>query len=132
MKKLILFSTLLALVTSCNFYEVEPRYDHRDKFVGYFDVEEYSNTYGDYTYYEVRISTSRHRDEIVIDNFYAANLRVYATVSYNDVRIPYQVVNGYEIEGTGTLYHNELTLSYRVKDLYNNARSNYCETVAWR
>ena len=132
MKNLILFSALLLFAASCTFYDVEPRYDHRDKFLGYYDVEEYSETYGEYTFYEMRISRSRHDREIYLDNFYAADLRVYATVSFDDLRIPFQVVDGYEIEGSGTLYHDELNLTYRVKDLYDNSVSDYCETVAWR
>ena len=132
MKNLILFSVLFVFATSCTFYDVEPRYDHRDKFVGYYDVEEYSETYGEYTFYEMRISRSRHDREIYLDNFYASDLRVYATVSFDDIRIPFQVVDGYEIEGSGTLYHDELNLTYRVKDLYDHSVSDYCETVAWR
>ena len=132
MKNLILFSVLFVFATSCTFYDVEPRYDHRDKFVGYYDVEEYSETYGEYTFYEMRISRSRHDREIFLDNFYASDLRVYATVSFDDIRIPFQVVDGYEIEGSGTLYHDELNLTYRVKDLYDHSVSDYCETVAWR
>jgi len=133
MKKLILFTGLIVFATSCTFYDVEPRYDHRDKFVGYYDVEEYSQTYGDYTHYEMRISRSPYDDrEIYLNNFYAADIRVYATVSYDDIRIPFQVIDGYEVEGTGTLYRDELNLSYRVKDLYDNSVSDYCETIAWR
>ena len=132
MKNLILFSALFVFATSCTFYDVEPRYDHRDKFVGYYDVEEYSETYGEYTFYEMRISRSRHDREIYLDNFYASDLRVYATVSFDDIRIPFQVVDGYEIEGSGTLYHDELNLTYRVKDLYDHSVCDYCEIVAWR
>lgn len=132
MKNLIFFSVLLVFATSCTFYDVEPRYDHRDKFVGYYDVEEYSETYGDYTYYEMRVTRSRYEREVYLNNFYAADIRVYATVSYDNIRIPFQVVDGYEIEGSGTLSRDQLNLSYRVKDLYNQSGSDYCETVAWR
>lgn len=132
MKNLILFTAVVFLVSSCTFYDVEPRYDSREQFVGYYEVEEYSETYDDITYYEMRISKSRHDREIYLDNFYASDLRVYATVSLNDIRIPFQVVDGYEIEGSGTLYHDELNLSYRVKDLYDHSVSDYCETVAWK
>jgi hypothetical protein len=132
MKNLILFTALLVFASSCTFYDVEPRYDHRDKFVGYYDVEEYSETYGDYTFYEMRITRSPHDREIFLDNFYAADLRVYAIVSFDDIRIPLQVIDGYEVEGTGTLHHDELNLSYRVKDLLDHSVSDYCETVAWR
>ncbi len=132
MKNYILFSLLTVIAGSCTFYDVEPRYDQREKFLGYYDVEEYSNTYRDYTYYEIRITRSRHDREVYLNNFYAADLRVYAVISFNDLRIPYQVVDGYEIEGSGTLYGDQLSLSYRVKDLYDYNTSNYCETVAWR
>lgn len=132
MKSFILFSVLLVFATSCTFYDVEPRYDQRDKFVGYYDVEEYSETYGEYTFYEMRISRAPHDREIYLNNFYAADLRVYATVSYDDIRIPFQVADGYEIEGSGTLFHDELKLLYRVKNIYDNSVADYCETVAWR
>ena len=132
MKNLILFTAVVFLASSCTFYDVEPRYDSRDKFVGYYDVEEFSETYNDITYYEMRISRSRYDREVYLDNFYASDLRVYAIVTFDDIRIPFQVVDGYEIEGSGTLYHDELNLSYRVKDIYDNSVADYCETVAWR
>lgn len=132
MKSLILFPALLVFATSCTFYDVEPRYDERDKFVGYYDVEEYSETYGEYTFYEMRISRARFDREIYLNNFYAADLRVYATVNFDNIRIPLQVVDGYEIQGSGTLFRDELRMSYRVKDLYDNSVSDYCETLAWR
>ena len=131
MKKLIVFGGLLLVASSC-YYDVEPRYDSRDKFLGYYDVEEYSETYHETTYYEMRITRSPYRNEVYIDNFYAADLRVYATVTFDDIRIPFQVVDGYEIEGTGTLYHDELNLNYRVRDTYDHTVADYCETVAWR
>lgn len=132
MKSLISFTALVLLATSCTFYDVEPRYDSRDKFVGYYDVEEYSETYNDITFYEMRISKSGYGREIYLNNFYGADIRVYATVSFDEIRIPYQVVDGYEIEGSGSIYRNELSLSYRVKDLYDDSVSDFCETTAWR
>jgi hypothetical protein len=132
MKNLIFFIAMAVFASSCTFYDVEPRYDHRDKFVGYYDVEEYSQTYGEYTFYEMRITTSPHDREIFLNNFYASDIRVYAIVSFDDIRIPFQVVDGYEIEGSGSLYHDELNLTYRVKDLYDHSVSDYCETVAWK
>ena len=132
MKKLIFSAAILILASSCNYYDVEPRYDVRDKFLGSYDVEEYSETFEDYTYYEMQISKSRYDNEVYLDNFYAADISVYANISFEDIRIPNQVVDGYEIEGTGSLYEDELHLSYRVKDLYNHTVADYCETVAWR
>ena len=132
MKNFIPFIALIILTSACTFYDVEPRYDSRAKFVGYYDVEEFSETYNDITYYTLRISKSGYDREIYLNNFYAADLRVYATINYDDIRIPSQVVDGYEIEGSGNLYHNELNLTYRVKDLYGNSIADYCDTKAWR
>jgi hypothetical protein len=132
MKNLISFTAFVLVASSCTFYDVEPRYDSRDKFVGYYDVEEYSETYNDITFYDMRISKSGYEREIYLHNFYAADIRVYATVAFDEIRIPFQVVDGYEIEGSGTLYRNELNLTYRVNDLYDDSISDYCETVAWK
>ncbi|MGC1241388.1 MAG: hypothetical protein WA874_07360 [Chryseosolibacter sp.] len=132
MKNFIAFAALILVVASCNDYDVEPRYDDRNRFVGYYDVEEYSETYDEITTYEMRISRSRYEREIYIDNFYASDLRVYAIVSYDEIRIPFQIVDGFEIEGSGRLRHGELTLSYRVKDTYDYSVADYCETVGWR
>ena len=132
MRSLLSFNVLIMLVSACNMYEVEPRYDSRDRFVGYYEVEEYSETYSDITYYQLRISKSAYDREIYLHNFYAADIRVYATVNYDDIRIPSQIVDGFEIEGSGTLYRNELTLNYRVIDLYDDSLADYCETRAWR
>ena len=132
MKNLISFIALILLASSCTFYDVEPRYDSRDKFVGYYDVEEFSETYQDITYYTLRISKSAYDREIYLHNFYAADILVHATVNFDDIRIPFQIVDGFEIEGSGTFYRNELNLNYRVKDSYDNSYADYCETRAWR
>ena len=42
------------------------------------------------------------------------------------------VVDGYEIEGSGDMYEDQLNLSYRVTDTYSHSVTDYCETVAWR
>jgi hypothetical protein len=130
MKRLFLLLTPIVLLTSCYFEEVQPRYDDRDRIVGYYDVEEYSNTYHDLTYYSFRVGKSGYHDEIYIDNFYAADIRVYARISYNTITIHSQVVNGYEVEGTGTIFGNEIELNYRVRDRYNNSYTDFCETTA--
>ncbi len=132
MKTIISFIALILLASGCYMGDVEPRYDSRDRFVGYYEAEEYSDTYNTTTYYKLRISKSGYDREIYLNNFYDADIRVYATVNFDDLRIPLQVVDGYEIEGTGTLYRNELTLQYRVEDLYENTFADFCETSAWR
>ena len=131
MKTIILLFFTAIMISSCTIYDVEPRYDRRDKIVGLYEVEEYSETYNDFTYYSLTISKSGYAREIYLHNFYDAGIRVYAVLNYDGITIPYQVVDGYEIEGNGTVFGNELNLSYRVKDRYNNLPSDFCDTKAW-
>lgn len=132
MRTIISFLALILFASGCYTYDVEPRYDARDKFIGYYDAEEYSDTYHVTTYYQLRISKSGYNREIFLNNFYDADLRVFATVHFDEISIPLQVVDGYEIEGSGVLYRDELTLRYSVADLYENTYTDYCETIAWR
>ena len=132
MKRLLLILIVAVLVASCNYYDVEPRYDARDKVVGSYDVEEYSETYNHYTTYSMYISKSRYTREIYIDNFYAAEIRVYAYLDYDRITIPYQIIDGYEVEGAGTVYGSSISMHYRVKDTYTNSNTDFCETDAWR
>lgn len=119
------------IFSACTETYYEPRYDPRDRVVGYYEVEEYSDTFDDITYYSLRISKSGYDDELYLNNFYAVNIRVYAILDDNYIRIPWQVVDGYEIEGSGTVHRNKLHLNYRVKDRYNHTPADYCETTAW-
>jgi len=132
MRRLLPLFVLSVAISSCDVYEPEPRYDARDKVIGQYDIEEYSNTYHETTYYSFYIRKSGYSREIIIDNFYASDIRVYAYLDYNKITIPYQVINGYEIEGTGAVYGNSLSFNYRVRDTYHNSYSDFCETQAWR
>jgi len=129
MKRLMFALAALVLMTSCELTVIEPRYDHRDQVTGYYDIEEYSQTYDDYTYYSVHITKdSYHTGIIYLNNFYGADITVEAYLDYDRVTIPYQMVNGYEIEGAGTLHGDHLNLNYRVKDLYNHSAADFCDT----
>lgn len=134
MKTFITFVFALVMLTSCDVYMVEPRIDHRDAIVGYYDMEEYSETYHEYVYYDFNISKSRHSSrEIFLDNFYASDLHVYAYVDNNYITIPFQIVNGYEIEGHGTLHRgSELQLYYTVSDIYHHGATDICDSYAVR
>jgi hypothetical protein len=133
MKRFIVFVLPIMLLSGCDINIIEPVYDSRDNVTGHYDVEEYSETYNDMTYYSLRISKSSYSNrEVYLHNFYAVDIRVYATLDYDKIRIPYQVVDGYEVEGVGTLNGDELTLSYRIKDLHGYTHSDFCESVARR
>ena len=128
MKKVFTASFLLVLLASCEFNVIEPRYDYRDSITGHYGVEEYSETYNDVAYYSLSITKDYHAHyTIYINNFYASGLRVYARLEGSKITIPYQVVDDYEIEGVGTLYGHDLSINYRIKDLYHNTRTDFCE-----
>lgn len=128
MKKVIIASSLLVLMASCDVILVEPRYDYRDRMVGYYDIEEYSQTYEDYTYYSLQISKEGSSGyTIYFDNFYGANISVYAYVENDRITIPEQRVDGYEVEGTGNMQGSSISLTYRVKDIYQGTRTDFCD-----
>ena len=133
MKKLLPIILVAVAASACDVYVVEPRYDQRDVLVGHYEVEEYSETYDDLLYYDIRISKASGHDEIWMNNFYAADISVLAYVEGDRITIPYQKVSGYEIEGVGTVHHGDLHLSYTVVDLYDHhAPTDYCQADAWR
>lgn len=133
MKALIFAMVSALMLTSCFVDDdsATPRYDYRDDVVGYYEVEEYSQTFNDMTYYDIDIVRSSHRDEIWIENFYAADISVYAIVTYDRIRIPFQTVDGYEVEGSGIVKGNRIDFTYSVRDRYSRTATDFCETTAW-
>lgn len=132
MKRLIFFVLLIGL-SACEFYYYDPVYDGRDRVVGRYEMEEYSETYNDVTRYTLWIErSSRSQDALWIDNFYAVNIRVRATFAYDKITIPRQTVNGYEVEGVGTVYGSRISFSYRVKDTYNYSRTDFLDGDAFK
>ncbi len=133
MVRIISFIVILFFVASCDIYYVEPRYDVRDEIVGQYDSEEYSATYNNVTRYAVRIiKVGTSGNEIYIKNFYGVGIRVRAYVDYDRIEIPRQVIDGYEVDGVGTIFNSEISLNYRVVDLYSNDPADFCETTFWR
>jgi hypothetical protein len=133
MKKLIYLFLFLSIgLSSCEFYYLEPVYPERDRLIGRHDLDEYSETYNVSTSYSIWIErSSRYANEFYIDNFYGVDIRVCATISNGKITIHRQVVDGYEVEGVGTVYGSEISLSYSVNDLYSDTRTDFCEATAW-
>ena len=130
----VLFGSMLIWVTSCEVYVVdEPIRDDRNKFIGSYRIEEYSDTYSQITEYSISISKSRYNNNVIyIDNFYAVGIRIRAEVSGDRVIIPYQIINDYEIEGEGWYSYHEIEFDYIVTDLQRfRLRTDYCSAVAW-
>jgi hypothetical protein len=134
MKTTVYFGALVLFLSSCvGYYDNEPSsYEVRERFLGSYDVEEHSDTYHETTYYTMFIVRSYHSNEVILDGLYAANLQVYATVSNNYISIPFQVVDGFEIEGSGSYSRGRLDLHFTVYDSYADHARDYCETVAYK
>jgi hypothetical protein len=69
---------------------------------------------------------------VYIENLYIDGLSIYAIVSYDAITIPFQVIDGYEIEGVGTIYSDQISLNYYVRDRYENTIRDFCEATLWR
>lgn len=129
--KAIVPLVLLIAMSACNLYVVEPRYDYRDRIMGHYSVDEFSKTYGDYAYYGIYIYAGQGRDGIYIENLYGTGLRVRAYVSYDRITIPFQIVSGYEFEGSGRIHGRSLDLHYSVYDLYTGGPVDFLDADAW-
>lgn len=131
--KRILPVAITALMMSSCLYVVEPRVDYRDRILGRYTVDEFSRTFNDYAVYSIRISrSSQGYDVINIDNLYATGLRVKAYVRHDGITIPYQVIDGFEFEGSGTVRGGTVYLYYNVTDRYNWGPTDYLEAEGWR
>jgi hypothetical protein len=134
MKRSLIFLVFAAVMfTACDVYyiDTEQPYRSRDRIIGSHFTEEYSETYQEYYEYSVWIAPGSRANEIYIDNLYIDGLSVYATVSYDAITIPFQIIDGYEIEGAGTIYHDQISLNYYVRDRYENTRRDFCEATLW-
>ncbi len=123
------------LLTACDVYylDTEQPYRSRDRITGRHHVDEYSETYNEFIEYSVYISPASNAYEVYIDNFYGVGITVVASVSYSNITIPWQVVKGYEIEGSGTIHSSrEITFNYRVRDRYSGTPTDFCSTTFWR
>jgi len=136
MKTLVFLSAIL-LLTACDVYYVDPvvpappPYDLRDMYIGTYDISEYSSTYDEY--WDYRISIYKSSGDVVIDNFYNSGLNVYATVTPDGIYIPWQTVNGYELQGDGYIDGSKLVINYKVRDSYTEGSAwDFCGATGWR
>ena len=135
MKKLFLFASLISLASCEIYFYDDPNngWDDRDLFIGNYEMQEYSEATEQYYSYSIRIQKSCCRsDEIKISNFYGADIKVKALVYVNKVTIPRQVVDGYEVEGTGKMINGKLNLTFIVRDLRSQpAFTDFLDAEGW-
>ncbi len=120
------------LLLSCDILVIEPQYDERDRITGSYLMKEYSQTYNEYARFNVyvRKTGSVYSNNVIIENFYNTNADVWAEMVGDKIDISRQVANGYEIEGVGTVYSDEIRFNYSVKDLYYKKPVDFCESKA--
>jgi hypothetical protein len=121
---------ILLVATSCDIILVEPAYDERNRIIGSYQLEEYSQTYNDYTRFYIYIRKSGIGQQVLIENFYNSDMDVLADYQFDKIYINRQYVNGYEIEGVGTVYGNEIKFNYKVRDTYTNRPTDFCNATA--
>src|SRR5262249_41549956 len=97
--------------------------------VGSYQISEYSSTYNSTIYYNVSVSKASYTD-LYIANFYNAGISVRANLYGDKITIPWQIQDGYEIEGTGTIFGGQINLTYKVRDTYNNWETDFCNSSA--
>ncbi|MCB0494559.1 MAG: hypothetical protein KDC79_00360 [Cyclobacteriaceae bacterium] len=116
------------------FYDDDPSYwDDRDLIVGFYKVDEYSETTDEYFNYEIDIVKSCCNDnEVLIRNFYDVDLEVYGYFSGYKLTIPRQYIGRYEIEGTGRMENSHLNMSYVVRNPDVYPASDFLSATAWR
>ena len=100
MKKLLYMSMAVVglLITSCasdkkdDPASPEPSTDPRDKYVAYWNVSENSAVAGTNTHTVNIIKSTTNSSEIIINNFSGLSVSARASVSNNNLTIPYQQI----------------------------------------
>ncbi len=132
-KSAIILLLSLVLLQSCEFFYTDPYYDARDRVTGTYQVDEYSQTFNGYIQYTIRILKSSNRDRVLIENFYDAGITVSAEFYSDKIIIPRQKRDGFEVEGTGTVWGNKINFTFSVRDTYvRNKPTDFCEAEAWK
>ncbi len=130
-----LYLLLFLALGSCQIivYDEIDYYDDRDDLVGRYELDEYSETTEYYYTYTIEIVKSCcDSDEVYLRNFYDVDLEVVARFDGYKLIIPRQYIGDYEIEGTGRLDGSELSLSYIVRNRFQNPSTDFLNFTAWR
>ena len=108
---------IVFLTMGCEIMEDESFRTVNDMF-GKYEVDEWSETLGAQSFFDMYVTgDKRNNDVVYFENFYNADITVYVEVNGSKLRIPIQEVGFYEIEGMGSFYDGELTITYSVTDI---------------
>ncbi len=122
---------LVATLASCDIIVVDSDFNQVNLVPGEYLVEEYSRTYNQNFNYTVWVSQSGV-NTVYIDNFYDQEIPIRAEVIGRRLYIRKQFVDGFAIEGSGTIWGNKIQLDYSVNDMYSQKPIDYCEaTLYW-
>jgi hypothetical protein len=104
----------------------------RDRYKGAWNVSE-KGTYTDPAQYVLAIDYGADMTQMIIRGF-ANNIKGDVTMRMNsdEITIPFQTVDSYQIQGTGVLKtegmyakHGQLTVRYTIKDMRNNMTNDF-------
>jgi hypothetical protein len=122
MKKLLYLSIAITglLITSCASNNKEeddsiaPSTDPREKYVAYWNVNENSAVAGTNTHTVNIIKSTTNSSEIIINNFSGLSVSARASVSNNNLTIPYQQIGSIGFtQGSGTFNgSNSIAFTY--------------------
>ena len=130
--KTLSFIAFAVALASCEIIVVDSDYDQVNLADGAYQVEEYSQTYNQNFHYSVWINQLGGSSVLYIDNFYDQEITIKAEVIGRKLYIREQYVDGYEIEGSGTIWGSKIQLDYSINDVYSNKPTDYCEaTLYW-
>ena len=130
--KTLSFIAFAVVLASCEIIVVDSDYAQVNLVSGVYQLEEYSQTYNQNFQYTVWVSQSGGDSRILyIDNFYDQEITVRAEVIGRKLYIRQQYVDGYEIEGSGTIWGSKIQLDYSINDVYSNRPTDYCKATLY-
>ena len=136
MKKLLYLFSAFILLSACDYNVTEfYPYDERDAFLGRYEAEEFRETFGLVSFFDVRILRDNEYNSpyIYIRNFYGIGGEVFAEVRGNHIEIPRQRIGDYIIQGTGRLEYRDVVLTYVVTNVFpGNGYTEFCNTRFYR
>ncbi len=122
---------LVATLASCDIIVVDSDFNQVNLVPGEYLVEEHSRTYNQNFNFAVWVNQSGV-NTVYIDNFYDQEITVRAEVIGRRLYIRKQFIDGFAIEGSGTIWGNKIQLDYSVDDMYSQKPIDYCEaTLYW-